>query len=75
MSVKEMAFRIEDLENQAMKIHSLQNALFEAIYNGNNAVKTYEWVFVVLGELTLDMREEMKVLTNNAFNLINNEKK
>ena len=52
MTVKEIAFEIENLQIEAEKVNSFQNALFEAIYGGNNAPETYEWAFVALGDYT-----------------------
>ena len=67
MSQKEMAYKIEELQNEAMKIHSLQVALFEAIYNGNNALTTYEWAFIALLDLTFMVRNKLEELSNTAF--------
>lgn len=75
MTIKEMAFKIEDLENQAEKINSFQNTLFEAIYKGDNAVSTYKWAFVAFGDLTHDMLKQLTELTNDVFELLRNEKK
>lgn len=69
-TVKEMAYKIEDLRNDAEKINSLQNTLFAAIYKGGFAISTYEWAFVALGELTYSLLNELAELENEAFELI-----
>ena len=70
-TVKEMAYKIEDLRNDAEKINSLQNALFEAIYKGDIAISAYEWAFVAFGELTYSLLNELAELENEAFELQN----
>ena len=68
MSQKEMAYRIEELRFNAERIHSLQNSLFAAIFHQKEfSVGDFEWAFVLLGEMTMDALEELKVLTNCAF--------
>ena len=59
MAIKELAPRVELLENEARKINSLQSALFDAIFSGPSAVSTYEWAFVVFGDLTFALSKSL----------------
>lgn len=67
MTIKELAFRVEDLQNKAAMINSMQNALFAGIYRGNLAPKTYEWAFVAFGHITFDLAAEMESLVDELF--------
>lgn len=68
MTQKEIAFRIEELQLSAERIHSLQNALFTAIFRQDEfSIKDFEWAFIVLGEMTFDAKEELNNLKEKAF--------
>ncbi len=75
MTVKKIANELENLQNETEKIHSLQSALFEAIYNGNNAPETYEWAFVLLCDLTHKVKNRLDEVGKELFEAIKNEKK
>lgn len=75
MTVKKIAYELENLQNETEKIHSLQNALFEAIYNGNNTPETYEWAFILLGDLTREVKNRLDKVGKELFAVIKNEKK
>lgn len=75
MTVKKIAYELENLQNETEKIHSLQNALFEAIYNGDNAPKTYEWAFVLLGDLTYEVKNRLDEVGKELFEIIKSEQK
>lgn len=75
MTVKEIAFEIENLQIKAEKVNSFQNALFEAIYRGNNAPETYEWAFVALGDYTFSLKNRLNEITEELFRIIRAEKK
>lgn len=68
MTVKDIAYKIEELQITAEKANSLQNALFSAIYSGNYDSKTYEWAFVILGEITHTLKEELNDIIKELFN-------
>lgn len=74
MTVKEIAYKIEDLQIKVEKINSLQNALFTAIYNESNAENTYEWAFVAFGDMTHSLKNELKNVTDELFEIFRNEK-
>lgn len=68
MTMKEIAYKIEELQIKAEKIHSLNEALFAAIYCQNEfSKKTYEWAFVSFSDMTMELRNELEDLTNKAF--------
>lgn len=75
MTTKEIAFEIEELQVEAEKIHSLQNALFSAIYEGSSAPGTYEWAFIALGDLTLEVKNKLNDVTKKLFEIIKAERR
>lgn len=70
MRLSEIARRVEELEIEAEKVNSLQMALFDAIFNGNSEAHSYEWAFVVLGDLTFNQQESLKKITKELFDLL-----
>ena len=60
MSIKEMAFKIEKLQNDALKIDSISTALWQAISNGAFDAKTY------------DLKENLITLTEDTFMYMRN---
>lgn len=75
MTVKEIAYKIEELQIAAEKVNSLQNALFSAIFDGNYAPETYEWAFVALGDITHALKNELNDVTKELFNIMRVERK
>lgn len=68
MSLKEMAYRIDELQFSSEKIHSLQNTLYAAIYRQNEiATIDFEWAFIVLGDMTTDIMRELTELRDTVF--------
>lgn len=74
MTVKEIAYKIEELQIAAEKVNSLQNTLFSAIYDGSFAPETYEWAFVVLGDITHALKNELNDVTKELFDLMRAER-
>lgn len=71
MSQKEMAFKIEELMNKATMANSLQITLFTAFYYQESySIMDFKWAFMLLGELTGAMQDELKELTDCAFDSI-----
>ena len=71
MSQEEIAFKIEELMINAEMIHSLQNTLFTVFYCRDECpIRDSEWAFVLLGNLTGDMLDELRELTDSAFDSI-----
>lgn len=75
MTMKEIAFEIENLQIEAEKVNSFQNALFSAIYEGENAPATYEWAFVALGDYTFSLKNRLNEVTEELFRIVRTEKK
>lgn len=75
MTVKEIAYELEALQIEAEKVNSFQNALFEAIYRGDNAPETYEWAFVALGDYTFSLKNRLDEATKELFEIMRAEKK
>ena len=51
MTIKELAYEIENLRIIAENVNSLQMALYTAIYEGSTDVKEYEGAFNAFGDL------------------------
>ena len=74
MTQSKMVIKAEELQNEVKKISSIQLALYEAIFNGDNEIKAYEWAFCALMELTIRAREEIETLVNSAFEELKKER-
>lgn len=74
MSIKEIAFKLEELQITAEKVDGLQIVLWQAIYRGNIAPESYEWAFMVLGDLTYELKNELSVVMHQAFEKLGAEK-
>lgn len=70
MTVNEIAFKIEELQVEAEKVDGLQKTLFAAVYEGNYALEEFEWVFVLLGQLTHALKKELDEVTKELFDII-----
>lgn len=70
MSIKEVAFKVEQLRTEAEKVHGFQLALFEAIYNGSCAPEHYEWAFVLFGEVVSSLKDGLKETQDELFEII-----
>lgn len=67
MAIKELAPRVELLENEARKIDSLQNALNDAMFSAPCAATPYEWAFVALGDLTFALSKSLSKLKEELY--------
>lgn len=74
MGNKNLAFKIEDLFTEAEKIDSMNEALFQAVFRGDNDPAMYEWAFIAFRNMTFELREQMKDLTDESFKLMRGEK-
>jgi len=75
MIQEEMAFKLEELMNIAERAFSLQHTLFTAFYcQDTYSIRDFELAFVLLGDLTGDMRDELRELTGSAFDSIKRKK-
>lgn len=68
MSLGKIAHRIDDLQAKSLMANSLQNALYISIFCQEKEDKTdFEWAFTLLGNMTLEISEELKELTELVF--------
>ena len=68
MSLGKIAHRIDDLQTKSLMANSLQNALYISIFCQEKEDKTdFEWAFTLLGNMTLEISEELKELTELVF--------
>lgn len=74
MSIKEIAFKLEELQITAEKVNDLQTVLWQAIYRGDITPESYEWAFMVLGDLTHELKNELSVVMHQAFEKLGAEK-
>ena len=75
MTVKEVAYKIEELQTVAEKVNSLQSALFSAIYHGELATSSYEWAFIALGDITHALKNELDEVAKELFDIMRDERK
>lgn len=75
MTVKEIAFKLEDLQVKSWALNSLTLAVHDAIVEGPNAVDDFEGALHVLTCMTHELEGEMKELSDALFEVIRAEKK
>ncbi len=69
MSVKKIAFELEELQTKAEKVDGLQDVLFRALDKNDWNQETYEWAFMVLGDLTRELKSELNIMVNKLLAL------
>lgn len=67
MTIKELAYEIEDLGRMANKVNSFQLALYIAIYEGSADVEEYEGVFNAFGDLCFSLKNKIVDLEDRVF--------
>ncbi len=69
MTQNDIAFRMDELRNDVEKVDSLQKVLLEVIFQRQDmfALDECEWAFVLLGDLTFKLKNELTELTDAAF--------
>lgn len=70
MTEKERAFQIEELQMNMEKIYSLQNAIFSSIYESKDDSKNYEWAFVLLIDVTFEIKNKLNEMQIELFEAI-----
>lgn len=73
MSIKELAFKVEDMSYDAREVNSMQEVLFQAIFRGEPTPEPYEWAFGAFGKMTESMFEKLEVLREEMFELISDD--
>ena len=67
MSIKDIAFKSEDMGTKIWALTSTVLALQEAIFNGVFSYKEYEGAFFALACMATEVRAESEALTNDLF--------
>lgn len=68
MSIEEIAHRIDDLQTKSLMVHSLQAALNISIfYQDVFDKKDFEWAFTLLEIMVSEITDELRNLTEGAF--------
>lgn len=75
MTVKEITFKLEDLQVKAWTLSSLTLAVSDAITAGPNDASNFEGALHVLTTMTHELEGEMKELSDALFEIIRAEKK
>ncbi len=75
MTVKEIAFKLEDLQVKSWALNSLTLAVHDAIIEGPNATSNFEGALHVLTCMTHELEGEMKELSDALFEVIRGEKR
>lgn len=73
MEIKETAYKIEELQIKAEKVHSLGVAISEALLYGYNAPKAYEWAMCLLEGLTFEMKNELGEARDELFEFLRDD--
>jgi len=75
MTVKEIAFGLEELQIKAWTLSSLTLAVRDAIVEGPNSADNFDGALHVLTCMTSELEGEMKELSNALFDVIRAGKK
>lgn len=75
MTVKEIAFKLEDLQVKSWALNSLALAVRDAIVEGPNVTSSFDGALHVLTCMTSELEGEMDVLCKALFEVIRAEKK
>lgn len=75
MTVKEIAFKQEELQTKAWALNSLALAVSDAIIEGPNDASNFEGALHILLGLARELEGEMKEIGDALFEIIRDEKK
>lgn len=75
MTVKEIAFKFEELQIKSWALNSLTLAVHDAIVEGPNATSNFDGALHVLTCMTHELEGQMKELSDALFEVIRAEKK
>lgn len=75
MTLKEITFKLEELEMKSWTLNSLTLAVSDAITEGPNAASNFHGALHALTCLTYELEQEMKILKDALFELIKTERK
>ena len=75
MTVKEIAFKFEELQIESWALNSLAMAINDAITEGPNAESNFYGALYMLTKITNELEREMKILRDDLFEIIKVEQK
>lgn len=75
MTVKDIAFKLENLQLKSEVLNSLTLAVNDAIIEGPNDVSNFHGALHALTCMTYELEQEMKVLMDALFEVIRAEKR
>lgn len=75
MSIKEIAFKAEELDFRMSELYSLLLALNEAIFRGGFAVAEYEMAMTLLVRMSCELSRDAKETTESLFALMRTDQK
>ena len=75
MTVTEIAFKLEDLQMQSWKLHSLALAVYGAITDSPCAASNFDGALFLLTGITSKLDQEMKVLSDELFKAAKTQQK
>ncbi len=73
MTVKEMAYALEQVKIKAWTLSSLTLAVNDAIVEGPNDANNFDGALHMVCELTKEVEKELKKISEDAFEIIKNE--
>lgn len=75
MTLKKVAFKLEELQIKSWALNSLTLAVHDAIVEGPNDVTCFDGALHALTCMTYELKGEMKELCDSMFEIMRNEKK
>lgn len=75
MTVKEIAFKLEDLQIKSWALNSLTLAVHDAIVEGPNDASNFDGALHVLTVMTRELEQEMDTLCKALFEAIKTDRK
>lgn len=73
MTIKDIAFKSEELDIKTWSMASMIRALSDAIYHGTFESAAYEGAFYTLSMMAQEVDEEAKALTTALFDVFKQE--
>lgn len=75
MTVKEIAFQLENVQTKLWALNSLTLAVNDAIVEGPNTASNFHGALHILTCMTHELEQEVNVLTKELFEIMRAEKK
>lgn len=74
MSIKEIAYQMEDLQIRLWKLDGLAAAVNIAITEGGLAASAYEGALCLLSEMTYELKEEAIKIQDDIFQKVKSDR-